>query len=137
MDGATLFGMNGNKLAVGGEAGKEAILPLERNTSGWANLLATVLLKELNKMTNLNSTTDIIKQLTASLDNSNNILVSNLARQMQNYQTAMVAAMQSVQGSTGGVVGAPNYTIHQTITNTKTSQYEIYRATRNAVTLFN
>ena len=133
MDGATMFGLSGTDIKVGGEAGKEAILPLENNTGGWANLLATVLLKELNKITNLNGITDIAKQLTASLDQSNNTLVNNLARQMQNYQTALVSAMQNANI---GTVGAPSYTIHQTITNTKTSEYEIYRATRNAVTLF-
>lgn len=39
MDGATLFGMMGDKGLIGGEAGKEAILPLERNT-GWMDTLA-------------------------------------------------------------------------------------------------
>lgn len=39
LNGATLFGMAGNTLLGGGEAGKEAVLPLERNT-GWMNTLA-------------------------------------------------------------------------------------------------
>lgn len=39
LDGATLFGMAGNTLLGGGEAGREAILPLERNT-GWMDELA-------------------------------------------------------------------------------------------------
>lgn len=34
LDGATPFGFNGNSLMVGGEAGKEAIIPLEQNTKG-------------------------------------------------------------------------------------------------------
>lgn len=34
MDSATPFGMNGNRMMVGGEAGAEAIIPLERNTKG-------------------------------------------------------------------------------------------------------
>ena len=39
LDGAQLFGMAGNTLLGGGEAGREAILPLERNT-GWMDTLA-------------------------------------------------------------------------------------------------
>lgn len=34
IDGASIFGANGNNLMVGGEAGKEAIIPLENNTKG-------------------------------------------------------------------------------------------------------
>ena len=34
MNGPTVFGMNGNNLMVGGEAGEEAILPLNRQTLG-------------------------------------------------------------------------------------------------------
>ena len=34
MNGPTVFGMNGNNAMVGGEAGKEAILPLNRQTLG-------------------------------------------------------------------------------------------------------
>ena len=34
MNGPTVFGMNGNNLMVGGEAGKEAILPLNEKTLG-------------------------------------------------------------------------------------------------------
>lgn len=34
MSGATIFGMNGNNLQVGGEAGREAILPLNKETLG-------------------------------------------------------------------------------------------------------
>lgn len=39
LDGAQLFGMAGSTLLGGGEAGKEAVLPLERNT-GWMDHLA-------------------------------------------------------------------------------------------------
>lgn len=39
LDGATLFGMSGNTLLGGGEAGREAVLPLDRNT-GWMDGLA-------------------------------------------------------------------------------------------------
>ena len=34
MTGPTMFGMNGNRAMVGGEAGDEAILPLNRQTLG-------------------------------------------------------------------------------------------------------
>ena len=34
MNGPTVFGMNGNNAMVGGEAGPEAVLPLNRQTLG-------------------------------------------------------------------------------------------------------
>jgi tape measure domain-containing protein len=34
MTGATIFGMNGNNLQVGGEAGREAVIPLNKETLG-------------------------------------------------------------------------------------------------------
>ena len=34
MDGATIFGMNGGNMMIGGEAGKEAILPLNKKVLG-------------------------------------------------------------------------------------------------------
>ena len=34
MTGATVFGMNGNNLQVGGEAGREAVIPLNKETLG-------------------------------------------------------------------------------------------------------
>ena len=39
LDGAQIFGQIGNTLQVGGEAGKEALLPLERHTE-WMDTLA-------------------------------------------------------------------------------------------------
>jgi hypothetical protein len=39
LNGATIFGMAGNTLLGGGEAGREAVLPLESNT-GWMDRLA-------------------------------------------------------------------------------------------------
>lgn len=39
LDGAQLFGLAGNTLLGGGEAGREAVLPLERNT-GWMDKIA-------------------------------------------------------------------------------------------------
>lgn len=39
LNGATIFGMAGSSLLGGGEAGREAVLPLERNT-GWMDGLA-------------------------------------------------------------------------------------------------
>ena len=39
LDGAQLFGMMGNSFLGGGEAGKEAVLPLERHTE-WMDTLA-------------------------------------------------------------------------------------------------
>ena len=134
MDAASIFGFDGSSFKVGGEAGKEAILPLEKNTGGWANLLARVLIKELGSITNLDSISNIIKELSDSVNASNNLLVNNLADMMMKYQTAMMAAMQTI--TPVAATGAGDVKIYQTITNTKTSQYEIYRATRNAAALF-
>jgi len=39
MDGAQLFGRVGNTLLGGGEAGREALLPLDRHT-GWMDKIA-------------------------------------------------------------------------------------------------
>jgi phage-related minor tail protein len=39
LNGAQLFGMTGNTLLGGGEAGREAVLPLESNT-GWMDKIA-------------------------------------------------------------------------------------------------
>lgn len=127
MDGATMFGFDGNNIKVGGEAGKEAILPLENNTGGWANLLAKVLLKELNKITDLGKISESLSYLTNSINSLNvDLNMSNALNRTQK----LITSMASIQPAAAG-----NIVIHQTITNTKTSQYEIYRATRNAVSL--
>ena len=127
MDGATMFGFDGNNIKVGGEAGKEAILPLENNTGGWANLLAKVLLKELNKITDLGKISESLSYLTNSINSLNvDLNMSNALNRTQK----LITSMASIQPAAAG-----NVVIHQTITNTKTSQYEIYRATRNAVSL--
>lgn len=127
MDGATMFGFDGNNIKVGGEAGKEAILPLENNTGGWANLLAKVLLKELNKITDLGKISESLSYLTNSINSLNvDLNMSNALNRTQK----LITSMASIQPAAAG-----NVVIHQTITNTRTSQYEIYRATRNAVSL--
>lgn len=46
LNDATIFGMAGNTLLGGGEAGKEAVLPLERNTE-WMDSLAVRLANQL------------------------------------------------------------------------------------------
>ncbi len=48
MDGITPFAFNGNNLAVGGEAGKEAILPLESNTQWMDKVADKVVAKSTN-----------------------------------------------------------------------------------------
>lgn len=127
MDGATIFGADANGIKIGGEAGKEAILPLENNTGGWANLLARVLLKELNKITDLGKISDSLNHLTNSINSLN--VDMNMSNALNRTQS-LIASMANIKPAAAG-----NVIIHQTITNTKTSQYEIYRATRNAVSL--
>ena len=46
MDGATVFGMNGNSLMVGGESGREAILPLDGFYNYLDNKLDTIVASE-------------------------------------------------------------------------------------------
>lgn len=48
MDGNTLFGLNGNQLMIGGENGKEAIIPLEKDTAG-IELIASKLSENMNQ----------------------------------------------------------------------------------------
>lgn len=48
MDGNTLFGVNGNQLMIGGENGKEAIIPLEKDTAG-IELIASKLSENMNQ----------------------------------------------------------------------------------------
>jgi hypothetical protein len=49
----TVFGMNGNKAMVGGEAGAEAIVPLEKNTK-WLDKIADKLAGSTNRPVVLN-----------------------------------------------------------------------------------
>lgn len=46
LNGAQIFGMAGNTLLGGGEAGREAVLPLDRNT-GWMDTLASRIVAQI------------------------------------------------------------------------------------------
>lgn len=91
MDGATPFGLNGGQLMVGGEAGKEAIVPLENDTKG-IELIASKLyenmpyshttviqdkmndilkkLDELSKMKMVTETGALVGQLAPQMDSA-------------------------------------------------------------------
>lgn len=58
MDGAQIFGASGGKLLGGGEAGREAVLPLERNT-GWMDDIAARVVKMLGDTGDVNVTIPI------------------------------------------------------------------------------
>lgn len=58
MDGATIFGASGGKLLGGGEAGREAVLPLDRNT-GWMDDIAARVVKMLGGGGDVNVTVPI------------------------------------------------------------------------------
>lgn len=91
MDGVTPFGLNGGQLMVGGEAGKEAIVPLENDTKG-IELIASKLyenmpysdttviqdkmndilkkLDELSKMKMVTETGALVGQLAPQMDSA-------------------------------------------------------------------
>lgn len=58
MDGAQIFGASGGKLLGGGEAGREAVLPLDRNT-GWMDDIAARVVKMLGGGGDVNVTVPI------------------------------------------------------------------------------
>jgi hypothetical protein len=64
LNGAQLFGMAGNTLLGGGEAGQEAVLPLESNT-GWMDKIAD---KVANKVSNSDNERPIQINLTIEQD---------------------------------------------------------------------
>lgn len=58
MDGAQIFGASGGKLLGGGEAGREAVLPLERHT-GWMDLIADKVVQRIGDGGDVNVTIPI------------------------------------------------------------------------------
>lgn len=58
MDGAQIFGASGGKLLGGGEAGREAVLPLDRNT-GWMDLIADKVVQRIGDGGDVNVTIPI------------------------------------------------------------------------------
>lgn len=58
MDGAQIFGASGGKLLGGGEAGREAVLPLDRNT-GWMEDIADRVVRKLGDTGDVNVTIPI------------------------------------------------------------------------------
>lgn len=58
MDGAQIFGAGGGKLFGGGEAGREAVLPLERHT-GWMDLIADKVVQRIGDGGDVNVTIPI------------------------------------------------------------------------------
>lgn len=58
MDGAQIFGASGGKLLGGGESGREAVLPLDRNT-GWMDDIAARVVKMLGGGGDVNVTVPI------------------------------------------------------------------------------
>jgi hypothetical protein len=66
----TVFGMNDNRAMVGGEAGAEAIVPLERNTK-WLDKIANKLAGSTNKPVVLNVDGKVFAQ--TSIDTINEL----------------------------------------------------------------
>ena len=58
MDGAQIFGAGGGKLFGGGEAGREAVLPLDRNT-GWMEDIADLVVRKMGDTGDVNVTIPI------------------------------------------------------------------------------
>lgn len=61
MNGATIFGMNGNRAMVGGEAGQEAVLPLKKSVLGMIGdkITDTMKLQDNDKRTDVTVTQNI------------------------------------------------------------------------------
>ena len=61
MNGATMFGMNGNRAMIGGEAGQEAVLPLKKSVLGMIGdkITDTMKLQDNDKRTDVTVTQNI------------------------------------------------------------------------------
>lgn len=82
LDGAQIFGAAGNTLLGGGEAGREAVLPLDRNT-GWMDELAQRLYVLI---TNTAGSSEETIRVPVSLDGE--LLTEVVARRLRNRQRA-------------------------------------------------
>lgn len=86
LDGAQIFGAAGNTLLGGGEAGREAVLPLDRNT-GWMDELAQRLYVLI---TNTAGSSEETIRVPVSIDGDQ--LTEVVARRLRNRQRAMGTA---------------------------------------------
>lgn len=86
LDGAQIFGAAGNTLLGGGEAGREAVLPLDRNT-GWMDELAQRLYVLI---TNTAGSSEEVIRVPVSIDGDQ--LTEVVARRLRNRQRAMGTA---------------------------------------------
>lgn len=82
LDGAQIFGRAGNTLLGGGEAGREAVLPLDRNT-GWMDELAQRLYVLI---TNTAGSGEQVIRVPVTLDG--HVLTEVVARNLRNRQRA-------------------------------------------------
>lgn len=82
LDGAQIFGAAGNTLLGGGEAGREAVLPLDRNT-GWMDELAQRLYVLI---TNTAGSSEEVIRVPVSIDGEQ--LTEVVARRLRNRQRA-------------------------------------------------
>src|SRR5699024_1909992 len=72
MNSATAFGMNGNNVMVGGEAGREAILPLNRSVLGD---IGRGIVRSTNLGTNEVSTENRLLNAINDLANRENVII--------------------------------------------------------------
>ena len=59
LDGAQIFGRMGSSLLGGGEAGREAVLPLDRNTE-WMDRIADRVVSRLGTSGDVNATINLV-----------------------------------------------------------------------------
>ncbi len=110
LNGAQIFGMLGNTLLGGGEAGKEAVLPLERNT-GWMDDIAGRVLDTLVKAENIipamsygdysKSTSEDLRNIDNSIEQQNALL-----RRQNELLTAILQKDSSVQITANAMASA-------------------------------
>lgn len=92
LDGAQLFGRAGNTMLGGGEAGKEAVLPLERNTEWMDTLADRVRLNLMNQDYGQDSIVDGVREGVQEATSRQNDLLreqNDLLRQLLNKDTTV------------------------------------------------
>lgn len=90
LDGAQLFGMMGNTFLGGGEAGKEAVLPLEQHTE-WMDILAEKVREGLPGESNANG--EVFKQMLErleALEATMNRMADDMKRQADKKESTTV-----------------------------------------------
>lgn len=83
----TIFGQNGNNLMVGGEAGNEAILPLNKQTLGMIGQAIAETMNGASGGTNITvNISDVVVREEADIDKIANVVASKIAYELKRKQ---------------------------------------------------